>query len=288
MISSHRCDALVTSERGTQGTTRKMTQPTENNFPTAEQTTTETARAVEVLRLENIHAGYGKKEVLRGVSFSVRAGEIVALIGINGAGKSTALKVAAGLVRPWQGSVWFNGCNITGMPVHQRARIGLSYLMQGGEVFQSLTVRENIEMSTLVVPPDERKAAIESAVERFPILREKMNVRAGLLSGGQRQMLAIAMVLAQRPKVVLLDEPSAGLAPNLAQEILSKLRTITMADSVACLLVEQRMRESLKVAQKALWLNEGWVIEETARPSLWLDDSKWVGHLRGENSVVNA
>jgi len=219
------------------------------------------------LRLNGIRAGYGKKEILRGLSLTVKQGEIVALIGPNGAGKSTLLKVAMGLLPPWEGMVWLDGWDITHLPVHERVRDGLSYLMQGGESFPSLTVKENLEMGALIVPPAERAAAIESALELFPALRENLNRRAGLLSGGQRQALTLAMVLAQRPQVLLLDEPSAGLAPKLAQDILNKVRELNQRLGIMVLLVEQRVREALEVAHRAVALAEGTIALETEHPA---------------------
>ncbi len=225
-----------------------------------------------VLRLENIHAGYGKKQILRGVSLRVHEGEIVALIGANGAGKSTLLKVAMGLLPPWEGSVWFNGQDIMRLPVHARAPLGLAYLMQGGQIFPSLTVGENLEVGALTVPPTERREAIEHALELFPALCEKRHRRAGLLSGGQRQALALAMVLCQRPKLLLLDEPSAGLAPKLAQEILHTVQELNQRERITVLLVEQRVREALEIAHRAVALVNGTLAEETTEPTAWLTD----------------
>ncbi len=222
------------------------------------------------LQVERLRAGYGKKEILRGLSLKVGQGEIVALIGPNGAGKSTLLKVIAGLLRPWEGSVWLDGTEITALPVHQRVQKGLAYFIQGGEVFPSLTVRENLEMGALMFPKAKRQEAIEGVLSLFPALKENWHRRAGLLSGGQRQALALGMVLLKRPKVLLLDEPSAGLAPKLAHEILAKVRELNEHLGITVLLVEQRVREALQVAHRAVALVNGTFAAETNEPASWL------------------
>lgn len=224
------------------------------------------------LRLERIRAGYGKKEILRGVSLTVQAGEIIALIGANGAGKSTLLKVVAGLLQPWEGSVWLEGKDITGLPVYQRVQYGLAYFMQGGEVFPSLTVKENLEMGALTLPKAERLEMMESVLGLFPVLKENWHCRAGLLSGGQRQALALGMVLLKRPKVLLLDEPSAGLAPKLAKDILNKVQELNKRLGITVLLVEQRVREALQVAHRAIALVDGTFAGETDEPTRWLTE----------------
>lgn len=218
------------------------------------------------LQLQNIQAGYGKKEILRGLSLSVQKGEILALIGPNGAGKSTLLKVVAGLLQPWKGSILLEGMDITTLPVHQRIQHGLAYLMQGGEVFPSLSVKENLEMSAAMLPKEERSKAMEEVLTLFPMLKENRHQRAGLLSGGQRQALALGMILIKRPKVLLLDEPSAGLAPKLAQDLLEKVRELNQHWGITLLLVEQRVREALLLAHRAEVLLNGEVVLEAPNP----------------------
>jgi len=226
----------------------------------------EAPKTETALRLERIRAGYGKKEILRGLSLAVQAGEIVALIGANGAGKSTLLKVAIGLLPPWEGSVYWDGRDITRQPVHERVRMGIAYLIQGGEVFPSLSVKENLEMGVLALSKSQREEAIEMVVSLFPALRDNWSRRAGLLSGGQRQALALGMVLCQRPKVLLLDEPSAGLAPKWAQDILSKVQELNQRLGITVLLVEQRVREALSTAHRAVVLVGGEIALETRHP----------------------
>lgn len=224
------------------------------------------------LWVENLRVGYGKKEILRGLSLAVKQGEVVALIGPNGAGKSTLLKVIAGLLLPWEGSVWLDGKDITALPVHQRVRHGLAYFMQGGEVFPNLTVKENLEISAMTLPKSEWREAMESVLGLLPVLKENWNRRAGLLSGGQRQALALGMVLIKRPKYLLLDEPSAGLAPKLAQEILNKVRELNDRFGVTVLLVEQRVREALNIAHHGIILMDGMIVSETDNPKCWLSE----------------
>ncbi len=227
--------------------------------------------ASTVLCLEAIQAGYGKKEILRGLSLALKQGEITTLVGTNGAGKSTILKVVMGLLRPWKGSVRMYDQELVGLPVYKRVRLGLAYLIQGGEVFPSLTVGQNLRMGTFILPPDDRAKATESALEVFPILRQKYNHRAGLLSGGQRQSLALGMVLAQRPKILLLDEPSAGLAPKLAQEMLETVSQLNEQLGITILLVEQRVREALEIAHRASVLINGAIVAGTSQPDEWLE-----------------
>ncbi len=226
------------------------------------------------LCMEQIEAGYGKKQILRNVSISVRPGEIVALIGPNGAGKSTVLKVAAGLLTPWKGSVRLDGRDITLLPAYRRTHYGVSYLVQGGEVFPSLTVQENLEMGLLTVPPAERNEALESVLTLLPALRERLSHRAGLLSGGQRQALALGMVLVKRPKVLLLDEPSAGLSPNLMQEIMRKIQTINQTFGIAILLVEQNIRGALEIANRVLILVNGQLQAEYDEPKRLIESEE--------------
>ncbi|MFN3422771.1 MAG: ATP-binding cassette domain-containing protein, partial [Armatimonadota bacterium] len=176
----------------------------------------------------------------------------------------------AGLLLPWEGSVWLDGTEITTWPVHWRVQQGLAYFMQGGEVFPSLTVGENLEMGMMTLPKAERQEAMEGVLALFPVLKENWHRRAGLLSGGQRQALALGMVLLKRPKVLLLDEPSAGLAPKLAQEILNKVRELNERWGITVLLVEQRVREALQVAHRAVALVNGTLAADTDDPARWL------------------
>jgi len=222
------------------------------------------------LRAENIFAAYRKKEVLRGVSLTLKQGETVALIGPNGAGKSTLVKVIAGFLMPQNGSVWVNGTEVTALLPHERVRLGIAYFMQGGKVFPNLTTLENIEMGSMSLSSHERTKKIRSVLEVFPNLKDLFEKRAGLLSGGERQSLALAMVLVKHPNVLLLDEPSAGLSPKLVQEILARVIQLNVTWGTTILLVEQNVREALKISNRALALVNGEVVLETGEPQAWL------------------
>lgn len=250
---------------------RFLEQPMITPMPatTAQQPSSPPPARRSLLGLCDLHAGYGKKEILRGVSLTVGAGEIVTLLGANGAGKSTLLKAAMGLLPLRAGSVLYEGRNIARLPIYRRARLGISYFLQGGQVFPNLTVRENLEIGALVTPQEERAAALDAALETFPLLREHSSRRAGLLSGGQRQALALAMTLAQQPKILLLDEPSAGLSPKLAQEMLHAIQTRNAQRGLTVVLVEQRVQDALAIADRAIMLVNGVIAAETTHPEQW-------------------
>jgi len=222
-----------------------------------------------LLRAKGVRAGYGQKEILHGVDLDVKAGEIVVLAGANGAGKSTFLKVVAGLLKPSAGTIWLDGQDVTRLPAHRRSRLGVGYLLQGGEVFPSLTVQENLGIAIGDGAQDSN--AMEPLLSLFPPLRVKFQQRAGLLSGGERQMLALAMVLMTRPRLLLLDEPTAALAPTVAAETLRKVSEYCQEQRMGVVLVEQRLREALRFAARALALVIGRVELETCNPSQWAD-----------------
>lgn len=215
------------------------------------------AQGEPLLSLHDIYAGYGKKEILHGVSLSIKPGELVAIIGTNGAGKSTLLKVVAGLLLPRHGIIIWQGQDITALPAHRRPEQGIAYLMQSQNIFPSLTVWENLQMGLNAVRHGERLLALEEALSLFPDLRSMLHRRAGLLSGGQRQMLALAMTLCMRPRLLLLDEPSAGLAPKLARDILHKVQELNQRLGITILLVEQRVREAIDISSRVFTLSSG-------------------------------
>ncbi|MCX5799935.1 MAG: ABC transporter ATP-binding protein [Candidatus Eisenbacteria bacterium] len=228
----------------------------------------------EILRIESIRAGYGKKEILRGITLEVSRGDLLALIGPNGAGKSTLLKVIAGFLEPSTGRVSFNGTDITGFSAHQRARVGIGYFMQGGRVFPSLTVLENLRTAGISLNEAELKKNVEQVLKLFPNLREMLGKRAGVLSGGERQALALSMVLVRRPVLMLLDEPSAGLSPKLVHEMLDKVTIVAKDWGTAIIMVEQNVLEALTVVGHAVALASGRLAMETKRPSEWLTNGK--------------
>ena len=218
-----------------------------------------------ILRVDCLVAGYGKKQVVNGVSLEVAPGEIVALIGHNGAGKSTLLKAVFGLLRVWGGQVVYDGRALNGATPRDLLRAGMAYVPQGNRVFTDLTVQENLEMGGVTLPgKDLLKAGMERALTLFPVLRERLRQRAGTLSGGEKQMLALANALIVSPRMLLLDEPSLGLAPPMVTEALGRIQQISRDSKVSVL---------LKVAQRVCVLRMGRV--SFAGPSEELkDDAK--------------
>lgn len=212
------------------------------------------------LKVEDIYAGYGKKEILRGISFDIKQGEIVALIGPNGAGKSTLLKVIAGVLKPSRGKVWLDGKDITSLPPYQINRLGIGYFLQGGKVFPSLSVRENLEVGSLGLSQEEKEKRVEEVLKIFDNLKGLLDRRVGLISGGERQALALAMILIKKPQVLLLDEPSAGLSPRYVRDTMEKIKEINAAWKTTVLLVEQNVGEALKVARDTIALSSGTII----------------------------
>jgi branched-chain amino acid transport system ATP-binding protein len=208
--------------------------------------------ATAALELRNIRAGYGKVPVLRDVSLAVPPGSIVALLGVNGAGKSTTMRVAAGLLKPSAGDVLITGRAMTGHPANQRVRRGLCLIPEGRGIFRSLTVRENL---ALQVPPWS-DSPIDPAIAAFPILGKRLNQVAGTMSGGEQQMLALARCYLSKPSVVLLDELSTGLAPIIVREIFDTLASLA-ATGVAMLIVEQYVSQALTLADTVYVLNQG-------------------------------
>lgn len=199
--------------------------------------------AAPILVLEDVHAAYLQKEILRGVSLIVHAGEVVSLLGENGSGKSTTLKVIAGLLKPSRGTIRYQGRELNGLDPAQRQHLGIGYLMQGGRVFPNLTVEENFSLAATQARQPSTAAALG---DWFPALRERRTDRAGLLSGGQRQMLALEIVLGQKPDLLLLDEPTAALSAELGAEILSGIRRYAEATGAAALLVEQNAAAAME------------------------------------------
>jgi len=214
-----------------------------------------------ILDIQDVQAYYGHVHALRGISLSVNQGEIVALIGANGAGKTTVLRTVSGLLRPRQGEVRIGGQSIRGMQAHQVVYMGVSHAPEGRKIFSTLSVNENLNMGAYSLGG--QRARIEQHRERvfalFPRLRERRNQLAGTLSGGEQQMLAIGRALMADPKVLLLDEPSLGLAPLLVRAIFDTVKQIN-ASGVAILLVEQNARAALRLAHKGYVLETGNIV----------------------------
>jgi branched-chain amino acid transport system ATP-binding protein len=218
-----------------------------------------------LLQLENVHAGYGPIEVLKGLNLTVGEGEIVAVLGANGAGKSTTLMTISGINRCRQGRILFNGEPIQNQPPHEIVRHGISQAPEGRRIFSRLTVRENLEMGAFQRVNDEAlRADVEQVFATFPILKERQTQLGGTLSGGEQQMLAISRALMARPKLLLLDEPSLGLAPMIVTRIFDIIREINR-QGTTILLVEQNANMALHVAQRGYVLETGKIVlEDTA------------------------
>lgn len=218
---------------------------------------TTTNRENAVFWLEDIVGGYGKKQVLYGVSLKVRPDEIVAIIGPNGAGKSTVFKVAMGYLQPWEGSVFLMGQEITRLPTHERVARRMAYVPQGRVVFPDMTVDEHLEMGAWHIgSAAERRSATERVFQIFPRLGERRDQVAGTMSGGERQMLSMGRAMVSNPAVVLLDEPSLGLSPKMVDEIFQHIETINQA-GVAVLVVEQNAARALEYAHRAYVIDMG-------------------------------
>jgi branched-chain amino acid transport system ATP-binding protein len=212
-----------------------------------------------ILSIENIYVYYGNMLALRDVSLHVKRGEIVSLIGANGAGKSTVLRSISGILAPRAGRILFNGEDISGLPAHRIARMGLSHVPEGRGVFANLTVFENLEMGGYARRSDlEVREGIEEVFSLFPRLKERRSQMAGTLSGGEQQMLAIGRAMVSRPDLMLLDEPSMGLSPLLVGEIFDMIEEVNRG-GVAILLVEQNAFAAFSIAQRAYVLETGHV-----------------------------
>ncbi|MBA3461086.1 MAG: ABC transporter ATP-binding protein [Deltaproteobacteria bacterium] len=225
-----------------------------------------------LLEVNGLHVHYGGIHALKNLSFSVEQGQVVTLIGANGAGKTTTLRAISGLIRPSAGTVRFAGKPITGLPAHEIVALGLAHAPEGRGIFANLTVDENLEMGAYLrndpegIAKDRRRA-----LELFPRIEERLHQNAGTLSGGEQQMLAIARALVAKPKLLLLDEPSLGLAPQIVQLIFKIVKTIA-AEGTTILLVEQNAHQALNVAHIGHVLEVGTLVTSAPAAELARDD----------------
>ena len=208
-----------------------------------------------MLRLEGIHTFYGPIEALRGIDLDIGKGEIVSLIGSNGAGKSTCLMTISGVLKPPAGKIFLNDADITGLPPHSIVSLGISQVPEGRRIFPKLTVLENLEMGHFLERGN-RKSSFEMVYTLFPILEERKSQKGGTLSGGEQQMLAIARALMSGPDILLLDEPSLGLAPIMVSKIFKTIREINNR-GVTVLLVEQNAKAALKLSHRGYVIENG-------------------------------
>jgi branched-chain amino acid transport system ATP-binding protein len=228
-----------------------------------------------VLRAENVETGYKGVQVLWGATVSVGKNEIVAVLGPNGAGKTTLLKAIIGFLKVWGGSIKFLNEEISGLPVHERVRKGIALVPEGRKLFPNMTVEENLVMGAYlynIKRDKEIQNIMEIVYNLFPILKERRTQKAGTLSGGQQQMLAIGRALMTNPKILLLDEPTLGLSPKLANEVLETVAKLRNELGVSVLLVEEKVLLATRVADRIYLINQGRIEHEVLKKDFGKDE----------------
>ncbi len=233
-----------------------------------------------MLSVRDLHVSYGAIKAVRGISFDIKQGEIVTLIGANGAGKSTTLNTVAGLIKPDSGSIEFKGQSVVGVKSHKIVERGMALCPEGRRVFSQMSVSENLDMGGYSRPDAENRETLQRVYERFPRLRERMGQMAGTLSGGEQQMLAMGRALMSKPDLLMLDEPSMGLAPILVQEIFDIIKELNAAGTTI-LLVEQNANMALSVADRAYVLEIGTIKKTGTGVDLLKDDDVRKAYLGG-------
>ena len=234
-----------------------------------------------LLKVENLETYYGKVAALKGVSFEVKAGQIVTLLGSNGAGKSTTLRTVSGLLSPSAGKVTFRGEDITGKPAHEIVRRGMAHLPEGRHIFKDLTVLENLELGAYTLKDNnERRRRVRDVFGRFPILEKRRGQLGGTLSGGEQQMLAVGRGLMAAPKLLLLDEPSMGIAPLIVRDITEIIRKLN-EEGTTILLVEQNAKMALGLADYGYVLDTGSIVLEGEGSALRNDEKVVKAYLGG-------
>jgi len=226
-----------------------------------------------LLSVDNLSSGYSKKTVLKDISFHVDAGERVAIVGRNGAGKSTLLMALIGAMKAWSGKILYSGRDATVWSAPERVRSGMALVPQGGRVFANLMVQENLELGAYIMQdPKAVAAALELVYETFPILKSRATQDAGTMSGGERQMLAIGRAMMCQPKLLMLDEPSLGLAPVVVKELMDKIYELSATLKMTILIVEQNVRAAFKIVDRVYVLKLGKIVFEEKPETLYHDE----------------
>jgi branched-chain amino acid transport system ATP-binding protein len=234
-----------------------------------------------MLQIRGLHSGYGRIEALHGIDLDVPEGQIVSLIGANGAGKTTLLMTICGNPQATSGEIIFDGRPITHMPTHEIARIGIAHSPEGRRIFARMSVFENLQTGAIVADPKFFNEDLERVLALFPRLKERLEQRGGTLSGGEQQMLAIARALMSRPRLLLLDEPSLGLAPLITKQLFANIAEINRADGMTILLVEQNAFQALKLASYAHIIVNGQIELSGTGADLLKDPAVRAAYLEG-------
>ena len=228
---------------------------------------------MSMLEIKDLEVYYGMIQAIKGVSFDVNEGEVIALIGANGAGKTTILHTITGLINAQKGSVWFEGKDITKVPAHKIVSMGMAHVPEGRRVFANLTVLQNLKMGAYTrKDKTEIEQTLDSIYKRFPRLMERQNQLTGTLSGGEQQMLAMGRALMSHPKIILMDEPSMGLSPIFVNEIFDIIKSVS-ASGTTVLLVEQNAKKALSIADRAYVLETGKIVLSGKASDLLNNDS---------------
>ena len=212
---------------------------------------------MKMLEVNSLFTGYGRSEILHGVSIYLESEEIITIIGPNGAGKSTLIKAVMGYLSIFKGDIYWKKENVTGLKPHEKVKRGFAYVPQLDNVFPSLSVRENLQMGGFLQTKETIREGIENAFELFPFLAERLNQKAGTLSGGQRQMLAMARSLMTKPELLMLDEPSAGLSPKISEEVFATISSIHEKTGSTIVIIEQDAYQSLSISNRGYVLVMG-------------------------------
>jgi branched-chain amino acid transport system ATP-binding protein len=227
-----------------------------------------------LLKVNNVSSGYGNKPVIFNISLEIKCSEIVALIGPNGSGKSTILKSICGWIPIWNGAVEYEGKSIKGNSLGINIRNGITYSPQGNRVFPDLTVKENMDISGLIMPKKSYLKKYSMVMDFFPILKSRLKDKAGILSGGEKQILSLARAIIPETKILLIDEPSHGLAPNLVRNVMANLSLIGASLNISILIVEQKVKEVLSISNRVYGLKLGRIYYEGSSRDLLRDYQK--------------